>query len=97
MIRAKIAILCFLCVCGQAWGQTLKRVATIDLPGAAGQRFDYLTVDYEDHYLLSAHLGHVEPNVHSRAVDAETHRVYAPEEQEAGKPVARMVVYEAVP
>ena len=40
---------------------------------------------------------HVEPNVHSLAVDAETHRVYAPEEQEDGKPVARMVVYEAVP
>jgi DNA-binding beta-propeller fold protein YncE len=35
----------------------LKRVATIDLPGPVGQRFDYLTVDYEDHYVLSAHLG----------------------------------------
>lgn len=38
-------------------GQTLKRVATIDLPGPQGKRFDYLTIDYQDHYLLSAHLG----------------------------------------
>lgn len=36
-----------------AWSQTLKQVATIDLPGPKGQRFDYLTVDDEDHYLLS--------------------------------------------
>src|SRR5437016_9075214 len=38
-------------------GQTLKQVATIDLPGPKGKRFDYLTIDYEDHFLLSAHLG----------------------------------------
>jgi DNA-binding beta-propeller fold protein YncE len=37
--------------------QTLKQVATIDLPGPPGQRFDYLTIDDEDHWLLSAHLG----------------------------------------
>ena len=37
--------------------QTLKKVATIDLPGPKGQRFDYLTMDQEDHYLLSSHLG----------------------------------------
>ena len=34
--------------------------------------------------------------VHSLAVDAKTHRVYTPEQEEDGKPVARMVVYEAV-
>lgn len=38
-------------------GQSLKKVATIDLPGPRGERFDYLTMDDEDHYLLSAHLG----------------------------------------
>jgi len=37
--------------------QTLRRVATIDLPGPKGERFDYLTMDDEHHYLLSAHLG----------------------------------------
>ncbi len=39
----------------------------------------------------------VQKKVHSLAVDPRTHRVYAPEEQENGKPVARMIVYEAVP
>jgi YVTN family beta-propeller protein len=38
-------------------GTTLKQVATIDLPGPPGKRFDYLTIDYDDGYLLSAHLG----------------------------------------
>ena len=38
-------------------GQTLKQVATIDLPGPKGQRFDYLTTDDDDRFLLSAHLG----------------------------------------
>jgi glutamine cyclotransferase len=37
--------------------QSLKRVGAIDLPGPKGQRFDYLTMDDEDHYVLSAHLG----------------------------------------
>jgi YVTN family beta-propeller protein len=38
----------------------------------------------------------VEPKVHSLAVDVQTHRVYAPEEQTHGQPVARMVVFDAV-
>ena len=38
----------------------------------------------------------VQHAVHSLAVDEETHRVYTPEQEENGKPVARMVVYEAV-
>ncbi|MFI5141612.1 MAG: YncE family protein [Bacteroidia bacterium] len=36
---------------------TLKQIATIDLPGEVGKRFDYLTIDYKHGYLLSAHLG----------------------------------------
>jgi DNA-binding beta-propeller fold protein YncE len=36
---------------------TLRPVASIDLPGPAGQRFDYLAVDEEHGYVLSAHLG----------------------------------------
>src|SRR6202008_199814 len=35
----------------------LKRLASIDLPGPSGLRFDYLTIDYDDHYLFCAHLG----------------------------------------
>lgn len=38
----------------------------------------------------------VQKKVHSLAVDTATHRVYAPEQQENGPPVARMIVYEAV-
>src|SRR5437763_12464925 len=38
-------------------GQSLTKIPAIDLPGPKGQRFDYLTMDDEDHYLLSAHLG----------------------------------------
>jgi len=34
--------------------------------------------------------------VHTVAVDLKTHRLYTPEQEEDGKPVARMVVYEAV-
>ena len=40
-----------------AQGQALRKVGAIDLPGPKGERFDYLTMDDEDHYLLSAHLG----------------------------------------
>jgi len=36
---------------------TLRQIATIDLPGPVGKRFDYLTIDRPDGYLLSAHLG----------------------------------------
>ena len=38
----------------------------------------------------------VQHAVHTLAVDLETHRVYTPEQEEDGKPVARMLVYDAV-
>jgi len=38
----------------------------------------------------------VQHAVHSLAVDLKTPRVYVPEQEEDGKPVARMAVYEAV-
>jgi hypothetical protein len=49
--------------------QSLKKVGVIDLPGPKGQRFDYLTMDDEDHYLLSAHLG---PGI-LYVIDVRTH------------------------
>src|SRR6266566_3811239 len=52
--RALFAALVFV---GCVQAQTLKKVASIDLSGPKGQRFDYLTMDDEDHWLLSAHLG----------------------------------------
>jgi DNA-binding beta-propeller fold protein YncE len=52
--RSLVAVIVLAC-----WvqAQTLKKIASIDLPGPKGQRFDYLTMDNEDHWLLSAHLG----------------------------------------
>jgi DNA-binding beta-propeller fold protein YncE len=44
-------------ICSASHAQSLRKVGTIDLPGPRGQRFDYLTLDADDHYLLSAHLG----------------------------------------
>src|SRR5690348_14068578 len=51
--------------------------------------------DDADHYRKLEDF-RVQHAVHSLAVDEKTHRVYTPEQEEDGKPAARMVVYEAV-
>src|ERR1700756_4010825 len=56
-----------------ASGQTLKQVAKFDLPGPPGKRFDYLTIDEDDHYLISAHLAAGQTYV----IDLATNRVVA--------------------
>jgi YVTN family beta-propeller protein len=38
-------------------GAPLRKIAEFELPGPPGKRFDYLTIDEDDNYLLSAHLG----------------------------------------
>ena len=53
MIRFTLAVL-LLAVIVQA--QILKKIAEFDVPGPTGKRFDYLTIDPDDHYLISAHL-----------------------------------------
>src|SRR5947209_476661 len=55
------------------FGQTLKQVTTFDLPGPGGKRFDYLTIDLEDHYLISAHLAAAQTYV----IDLRTNKVVA--------------------
>ena len=57
----------------QSSGPTLKKIAEFDLPGPPGKRFDYLTVDPEDHYLLSAHLAAKQTYV----IDLKTNKVVA--------------------
>src|SRR6185437_5130615 len=52
---------------------SLKRVAEFDLPGPPGKRFDYLTIDSEDHYLISAHLAAGQTYV----IDLRTNKVVA--------------------
>jgi hypothetical protein len=37
----------------------------------------------------------VQRRVHSLAVDVRTHRVYVPEQEENGRGVARMLIFEA--
>ena len=54
-------------------GPTLKKVAEFDLPGPPGKRFDYLTIDAEDSYLISAHLGADQTYV----IDLGTNKVVA--------------------
>jgi len=57
-MRRTYLLLLFSCaLLSPALAQTLKQVAVFDLPGPLGKRFDYLTIDYDDHYLFSAHLG----------------------------------------
>jgi DNA-binding beta-propeller fold protein YncE len=56
-LRVGAALLLPALVFCDAHGQTLKVTAKFDLPGPSGKRFDYLTLDDEDHFLLSAHLG----------------------------------------
>ena len=43
-------------VTAQSGGPTLKKLTEFDLPGPGGKRFDYLTIDMDDRYLISAHL-----------------------------------------
>jgi DNA-binding beta-propeller fold protein YncE len=59
----------------QSRGSTalLKQVAAFDLPGPAGKRFDYLTIDPDDHYLISAHLAAGQTYV----IDLQTNKVVA--------------------
>lgn len=53
--------------------QTLKPVAKFELPGPGGKRFDYLTIDADDHYLISAHLAADQTYV----IDVRTNKVVA--------------------
>ncbi len=57
----------------QTNGPTLKKIAEFDLPGPGGKRFDYLTIDTDDHYLLSAHLAAGQTYV----IDLRTNKVVA--------------------
>src|SRR5947208_7063688 len=57
----------------EASGQTLKQVTKFDLPGPGGKRFDYLTIDTDDRYLISAHLAADQTYV----IDLATNRVVA--------------------
>jgi len=69
----------------------LKRIYVACSSGAIA----VFQMDDPDHYRKLEDFP-VQRKVHSIAVDQDSHRVYAPEEQEEGHGVARMIVYEAV-
>ena len=71
---ATLRLLVWVLLCSSsAFAQTLKEVAKFDLPGPSGKRFDYLTIDADDHYLISAHLGADQTYV----IDLQTDKVVA--------------------
>jgi DNA-binding beta-propeller fold protein YncE len=57
----------------QSGSSTLRKVTEYDLPGPAGKRFDYLTIDPDDGYLIAAHLAAQQTYV----IDLKTNRVVA--------------------
>jgi DNA-binding beta-propeller fold protein YncE len=69
----------------------LKRIYVACSSGA----ISVFKMDDPDHYRKLEDFP-VQKKVHSLAVDQETHRVYAPEQEADGKAVARMAVYEPV-
>ena len=69
----------------------LKRIYVACSSGA----ISVFQMDDPDHYRKLEDFP-VQKKVHSLAVNPDTHRVYTPEQEEDGKPVARMVMYEAV-
>jgi DNA-binding beta-propeller fold protein YncE len=60
-------------VSAQSGTSTLKKVKEFDLPGPFGKRFDYLTIDTDDHYLISTHLAAGQTYV----IDIRTDKVLA--------------------
>jgi len=72
-MKTLLAFLSLLLLAGQTAAQTLRQVAKFDLPGPGGKRFDYLTIDADDHYLLSTHLAAGQTYV----IDLNTNKVVA--------------------
>jgi YVTN family beta-propeller protein len=51
----------------------LRRIIQIELPGPKGKRFDYLTVDPDDHFVIAAHMH----GDQTYFIDTRTHQVAA--------------------
>src|SRR5437879_1764031 len=70
---ALVVLIGALGIAGKSPAPTLKKVAQFDLPGPPGKRFDYLTIDADDRYLISAHLAAGQTYV----IDLATNKVVA--------------------
>jgi DNA-binding beta-propeller fold protein YncE len=75
-----------------AYDPGLKRIYVACYEGA-------ISVFQEDDPLHVRKLGDVpvQKKIHSLAIDLNTHRVYAPEQEHDGAPAARIVIFEAAP
>jgi DNA-binding beta-propeller fold protein YncE len=70
----------------------LKRIYVACSSGA----ISVFQIDDADHYRKVEDFK-VQARVHTVAVDPATHQLYTPEQEEEGKPVARMIVYREAP
>jgi DNA-binding beta-propeller fold protein YncE len=73
LILGIVALAGVLPVSAQSGSSTLKKIKEYDLPGPPGKRFDYLTIDADDGYLISAHLAANQTYV----IDLRTDKVIA--------------------
>ncbi|MGE5054106.1 MAG: YncE family protein [Acidobacteriota bacterium] len=74
LLTVTAAILAFPTISqAQAPAPSLKKIAEFSLPGPPGKRFDYLTIDPEDHFVISAHLAAGQTYV----IDSRTNNVVA--------------------
>jgi hypothetical protein len=55
IVRRSLIISLLTLLAVPAYSASLKKISVIDLPGPPGKRFDYLTIDYKNDYLLSAY------------------------------------------
>jgi YVTN family beta-propeller protein len=55
-VRTPVLLLCAVALLSTSQTPLLTKTASFDLPGPGGKRFDYLTIDPDDRYLISAHL-----------------------------------------
>jgi DNA-binding beta-propeller fold protein YncE len=77
----------------------LKQVATIDVPGPKGKRFDYLTLDPSRHLLFSTHLGAglpTESKPDGIAYAPPFHKIYVSDERAKGEAVVDVTKDEVV-
>lgn len=73
LMTGLIALSGALGIAAEPAARTLKKLTEFDLPGPSGKRFDYLTIDPDDHYLLSAHLAAGQMYV----IDLRTNKIVA--------------------
>lgn len=68
-----VCVVAFFGTVTESFAASLKKMAEFDLPGPGGKRFDYLTIDPDGRYLISAHLAAGQTYI----IDLRTNKVVA--------------------